>query len=129
LQLWEERHVDGRNLLGVVRRCTGFMLVYGKWKDCDWYWADVPHDCCAIDDHLWCCPMTPEDFYYRGWNDESNLPKLGKFLVLMENSNGECDAHVADFHNNCKVIGNRFDFDHSTKIVGWMPIPGFEFSF
>ena len=73
--------------------------------------------------------MKPEDFYYRGWNDATNVPKLGKFLVLMADENEKCDVHVADFHKNCKVIGNKFDFDHSDKLVGWMSIPGFEFSY
>jgi hypothetical protein len=72
--------------------------------------------------------MKPEDFYYRGGNDDTNIPKLGKFLVLMADDEN-FEVHVADFHENCKVIGNQFDFDHSAKIVGWMSIPGFEFSY
>lgn len=72
--------------------------------------------------------MTPEDFYKLGWNDATNVPKIGKFLVLMADTNGKCEVHVAEFHSNINVIGNHFDFDHSAKIIGWMPILGFDFS-
>lgn len=74
--------------------------------------------------------MKTADFYKLGWNDATNVPKIGKFLVLMICPRTEkIEVHVADYHHNCKIIGNHFAFDLSSTICGWMPIVGFEFSY
>ena len=112
--------------------CGGdcILLVYGKWEDRAWAWFDVSDYCCPADGHFWSDAVKPEDFYKLGWNDASNVPKIGKFLVLMICPRTEkIDVHVADYHHNCKIIGNHFAFDHASTICGWMPIVGFEFSY